>query len=39
MGVFRMSFLIDEQGKIAKVRPKVKPDEHAVEVLVAINQG
>ena len=39
MGMFRMTFLIDEQGKIARVWPKVKPDEHAVEVLAAINQG
>lgn len=29
----RMSFLIDPKGKIAKVYPKVKPEEHAAEVL------
>ena len=33
MGVVRTTFLIDEQGKIMKVMPKVKPDINAVEVL------
>lgn len=33
MGVSRVSFLIDPKGKIAKVYPKVKPEEHAEEVL------
>ena len=33
MGTFRMSFLIDPDGKIAKVYEKVKPAEHAAEVL------
>ncbi len=32
-GTHRMSFLIDPQGKIAKVYSKVKPAEHAEEVL------
>lgn len=32
-GTFRKSFLIDPEGKIAKVYEKVKPTEHAVEVL------
>lgn len=35
MGVKRMTFLIDEKGKIAKVFEKVKVDEHAREVLDA----
>jgi len=35
-GIQRATFLIDEQGKIAKVWPKVKPDGHADEVLQAI---
>ena len=35
MGVKRMTFLIDEKGKIKKVFEKVKPDEHAQEVLDA----
>ncbi|MFN2493427.1 MAG: peroxiredoxin, partial [Pyrinomonadaceae bacterium] len=33
MGVKRMTFLIDENGKIKKVFEKVKPEEHAREVL------
>ncbi len=32
-GTFRKSFLIDPDGKIAKVYEKVKPAEHAEEVL------
>ncbi len=32
-GISRSSFLIDPAGKIAKVYPKVKPAEHAAEVL------
>jgi peroxiredoxin Q/BCP len=35
LGVKRMTFLIDEKGKIKKVFEKVKPDEHAREVLEA----
>lgn len=35
MGVHRTTFLIDEKGKIKKVFEKVKPDEHASEVLEA----
>ena len=33
MGVVRTTFIIDEQGKIMKVMPKVKPDTNATEVL------
>ena len=33
MGVVRTTFLIDEQGKIMKVMPKVKPDTNAAEGL------
>lgn len=32
-GILRQSFLVDPKGKIAKVYPKVKPEEHAGEVL------
>ena len=32
-GISRTSFLIDPQGKIAKIYEKVKPEEHAQEVL------
>jgi len=35
MGVNRTTFLINEQGKIKKVFQKVKPEEHASEVLDA----
>ena len=35
MGVKRMTFLIDEKGKIKKIFEKVKPEEHAREVLDA----
>jgi len=33
-GIFRTSFLIDPEGKIAKIYEKVQPDRHAQEVLV-----
>ena len=33
MGTFRVSYLIDSGGKIAKIYEKVKPAEHAAEVL------
>ena len=33
MGVVRTTFLIDEQGMIADVMPKVKPDTNAQEIL------
>jgi peroxiredoxin Q/BCP len=35
-GILRRSFLVDPQGKIAKVYPKVKPAEHADEVLADV---
>ena len=35
MGVHRKTFLIDEKGKIKKVFEKVKPEDHADEVLEA----
>lgn len=35
MGVKRMTFLINEKGKIQKVFEKVKPEEHARDVLEA----
>jgi len=37
MGVKRITFLIDEKGKIKKVFEKVKPEEHAREVLAAFD--
>jgi len=33
MGILRTSFLIDPKGKIAKIYEKVKPEQHAEEVL------
>jgi peroxiredoxin Q/BCP len=35
MGIHRATFLIDEKGKIKKVFEKVKPEDHASEVLEA----
>ena len=35
LGVKRVTFLIDEKGKVKKVFEKVKPEEHAREVLEA----
>ena len=36
-GIFRISYLIDEKGIIEKVYSKVKPKEHASEVLKEIS--
>ena len=36
MGVVRTTFLIDEQGNIAKIMPKVKPDTNAAEILTEL---
>ena len=33
MGVVRTTFIIDAEGKIAHVMPKVKPDTNAAEIL------
>ena len=37
MGVARLSYLIDKDGKVAKRWDKVKVDSHADEVLEAVN--
>ena len=37
MGVVRTTFIIDEQGMIQKVMPKVKPDTNAAEILEALS--
>ena len=37
MGTHRVTYLIDEKGKIAAVWPKVKPDGHAKEILAALS--
>ena len=36
MGVDRTTFVIDPEGKIKKIFPKVKVDGHAAEVLAAV---
>jgi peroxiredoxin Q/BCP len=38
MGINRTTFLIDEQGKIAKIFDKVNVSEHADEVLGAFGE-
>jgi peroxiredoxin Q/BCP len=37
-GVFRTTFLIDDEGQIMKVFENVKPDEHSDEVLAALGE-
>jgi len=37
MGVVRSTYLIDEQGIIEKVMPKVNPDTNATEILAYLN--
>lgn len=36
MGVQRITYLIDPDGKVARAWPKVKPEEHAEEVAAAL---
>ena len=36
MGVHRVTFLIGPDGRIKKIWPKVKPEEHVAEVLAAL---
>ena len=36
MGVVRSTFIVDENGFIEKVMPKVKPDTNAAEILAAL---
>ena len=36
-GIFRVSYLIDEKGVVEKAYTKVKPKEHAQEVLADLN--
>lgn len=37
MGVVRTTYIIDEDGYIEKVMPKVKPDTNAAEILAYLN--
>ena len=39
MGIYRMTFLIDEQGKIQEIWPNVKPEGHAQEILTLLRAG
>lgn len=39
MGVVRSTFVIDENGVIEKVMPKVKPDTNAAEILQYLRGG
>jgi peroxiredoxin Q/BCP len=36
MGVVRTTFVIDEEGKVERVMPKVKPDTNAAEILAEV---
>ena len=38
MGINRSTFLINPEGKIVRVYPKVKVKEHAAELLLALNE-
>ena len=38
MGVVRSTYLIDKEGKIEAVMPKVKPDTNAVEILEMLSK-
>ena len=38
MGNFRVTFLIDAEGRIAKIWPAVKPETHAEEGLTALRE-
>jgi peroxiredoxin Q/BCP len=39
LGIERTSFLIDEQGRVKKIFPKVKSEGHAEEVLAALKNN
>ena len=39
MGIVRSTYLINEQGVIEKVMPKVKPDTNAAEILEYLSAG
>jgi len=38
MGTHRVTYLIDESGRIAAVFPKVKPEKHAAEILAVLQE-
>ena len=39
MGTHRVTFLIGPDGRIRKIWPKVRPEEHAEEVLAALGES
>lgn len=39
MGTHRVTFLIGPDGRIEKIWPEVKPEEHAREVIAALTDG
>ena len=39
MGIVRTTYIIDEQGMIENVMPKVKPDTNAAQILEYLNGG
>jgi peroxiredoxin Q/BCP len=39
MGTNRVTYLIDQAGHIAAVFPKVKPEQHAAEILALLQSG
>jgi peroxiredoxin Q/BCP len=38
-GTARRTFLVDPEGRVARVWPKVKPEGHAEEVLAALDEA
>ena len=38
-GTARTTFLVDPEGRIARVWPKVKPEGHAAEVMAALDEA
>jgi peroxiredoxin Q/BCP len=38
MGIQRSTFLVDPEGRIRRVWPRVKPEGHAAEVLAALDE-
>ena len=39
MGIERTTFVIDEEGRIARIFPRVKVEGHAEEVLAAVREA
>ena len=39
MGIQRATFLVDPDGRIARIWPKVKPEGHAAQVIAALDEA